>query len=409
MSDKARLAAYNVVKRIFDGAYSNLVLSHQGLSGLDRAFAENIVLGTLERKVTLEYVLSKFINRKCSSEVSALLMTGIYQILYMDRVPDSAACDETVNLAKELFGQKVAGFTNGVLRNICRKKADVLKDIDRSQGYIKFSANKDLYNLLKKYYPNDIENIFSAFLGKPTAFLRVNTLKSNAEEVAEKTNGKVISDTCVQVDEISEAVKLISQGEFYIQGKASQEAVRLLDAKPDDVIIDVCACPGGKSLGAAIDMGNKGKIYSLDLHDKKLPLIEKSANLLGIDIIETRKNDARKAIDEFIGIADKVICDVPCSGTGVMGAKPEIKYKAPEDFKGLYPTQRAIIKEASRYLKIGGTMVYSTCSINKAENEEVIADFLGNNSGFKLIYEKTCLPFDEECEGFYMAKIIREF
>ncbi len=409
MSDKARLAAYNVVKRIFDGAYSNLVLSHQGLGGLDRAFAENIVLGTLERKVTLEYVLSKFINRECSAEVSALLITGIYQILYMDRVPDSAACDETVNLAKELFGQKVAGFANGVLRNVCRKKAEVLKDIDRSEGYIKYSANEDLYNLLKGYYPNDAENIFNAFLGKPATFLRVNTLKSSAEAVAEKTNGKVISNTCVQVEDVSEAVKLISQGEFYIQGKASQEAVMLLGAKPDDVVIDVCACPGGKSLGAAIDMENKGKIYSLDLHDKKLPLINKSADLLGINIIETRKNDARKAIDEFIGIADKVICDVPCSGTGVMGAKPEIKYKSPEDFKGLYPTQRAIIKEASKYLKIGGTMVYSTCSINKAENQEVIAEFLTNNLGFKLIYEKTCLPFEEEREGFYMAKITREF
>jgi len=408
MSDKARLAAYNVVKRIFDGAYSNLVLSHQGLSGLDRAFAENIVLGTLERKVTLEYVLSKFINRQCSSEVSALLITGIYQILYMDRVPDSAACDETVNLAKDPLRRKIAGCANGDLSNICRKKAAVLKGIDRSEGYIKYSADKDLYNLLKGYYPENIEKIFNAFFGKPAAFLRVNTLKSNAEAVAEKINGKVMDSTCVQVEDISEAVKLISQGEFYIQGKASQEAVKLLDAKPDEIIIDVCACPGGKSLGAAIDMENKGRIYSLDLHDKKLPLIEKSASLLGIDIIETRKNDARKAIDEFIGIAHKVICDVPCSGTGVMGSKPEIKYKSPEAFKGLYPTQRAIIQEASRYLKVGGVMVYSTCSINKAENEDIVADFLKNNWGFKLTYEKTCLPFEAECEGFYMAKIIRE-
>ncbi len=409
MSDKARFAAYNVVKRIFDGAYSNLVLSHQGLSGLDRAFAENIVLGTLERKVTLEYVLSNFISRECDADVASLLMTGIYQILYMDRVPDSAACDETVNLAKELFGQKIAGFANGVLRNVCRKKAEVLKNIESSEGYIKYSANKDLYNLLKGYYPKEIEDIFNSFLGKSATFLRVNTIKTNAESVAKKTRGKVISHTCVQVEDLSEVLKLISQGEFYIQGKASQEAVALLGTEPNDIVIDVCACPGGKSLGASIDMENMGKVYSLDLHGNKLPLINKSADLLGINIIETRKNDGRHAIDDFIGIADKVICDVPCSGTGVMGAKPEIKYKSPEDFKGLYPTQKAIIKESARYLKIGGVMVYSTCSINKAENEDVIKDFLLNNNGFKLIYEKTCLPFEAECEGFYMAKIIREF
>ncbi len=408
MSDKARLAAFNTVKRIFDGAYSNLVLPNN-LIGLDKAFAENIVLGTLERKVTLEFVLSRFVNRQCEKDVSALLMTGIYQILYMDRVPDSAACDETVNLAKDLFGVKIAGFVNGVLRNVCRSKSQILKDIDESEGYIKYSANKELFDLLKGYYPQCIDDIFDSFLGKPTTFLRVNTLKTNAENVAKKTNGRVLDNKCIEVERLSGVVDLIPDGEFYIQGKASQEAVKLLDAQPNDVVVDVCACPGGKSLGAAIDMQNEGKVYSFDLHGNKLSLINKSAKTLGIDIIETQQNDARKVIDELVGIADKVICDVPCSGTGVMGSKPEIKYKSPEDFQGLYKTQRAIINEAAKYLKIGGTMVYSTCSINKIENEEVLAKFLWENQNFKLIFEKTCLPFEEEREGFYMAKIIREY
>ncbi len=408
MSDKARLAAFYTVKRIFEGAYSNLVLP-KDLVGLDKAFAESIVLGTLERKITLEYVLSRFVNRQCGSDVSALLLTGIYQILYMDRVPDSAACDETVNIAKALFGKKIAGFANGVLRSLCRGKEQILKDIDEAEGYIKYSANSDLYSLLKGYYPKDVERIFDAFLGKPANFLRVNTLKTNAESVAKKTDGHILDSGCIAIDDLSGIIDLIPEGEFYIQGKASQEAVRLLDAQPNETVIDVCACPGGKSLGAAIDMQNKGKVYSFDLHGNKLSLIEKSAQILGINIIETRQNDARNIIDELLGVADKVICDVPCSGTGVMGAKPEIKYKSPEDFKGLYKTQRAIIKQAAKYLKIGGVMVYSTCSINKAENEDVLREFLSENANFQLINEKTCLPFEEEKEGFYMAKIIREY
>ena len=238
--------------------------------------------------------------------------------------------------------------------------------------------------------------------------MRVNTLKSNATSVADEIGGTVISETTVVAENSQKVIEKISDGNFYIQGLASQKAVKLLDAKPGHTVIDVCACPGGKSLGAAIDMQNKGHIYSFDLHKNKLPLIQKSAEMLGISIIETQVNDARRTVDSLIGTADRVICDVPCSGTGVMGSKPEIKYKSPDEFKGLYPTQKAIINSASKYLKVGGIMVYSTCSVNKIENEDNVRDFLENNNNFRLIEEKTYLPYGEEFEGFYTAKIIRE-
>jgi 16S rRNA (cytosine967-C5)-methyltransferase len=205
------------------------------------------------------------------------------------------------------------------------------------------------------------------------------------------------------------ALKLIESGRFFVQGLASQKAVALLGAESGHTVIDVCACPGGKSLGAAIDMQNAGQIFSFDLHANKLPLIQKSASILGIDIIHTEKHDAKIAKDNLIGTADRVICDVSCSGTGVMGSKPEIKYKSPSDFSGLYATQRAIINSASKYLKVGGVMVYSTCSINKLENELVVSEFINQNPNFKLIEDKTILPFSDEKEGFYMAKIIREY
>ncbi len=408
MSDRARLAAYNAVKRIFGGAYSNLISFGDDLTGLDRAFAESIALGTLERKITLESVISELLQKETGADVVYLLMTGVYQILYMDRVPDNAACDETVGIAKELFGKSTAGFVNAVMRTVCRNKNEIEKKIENSKGYIKFSVNEALFELIKSQYPNDYERIFSAFFGKSPTFLRINTLKADAETVAIKTDGRVLSKKTVVCNDAQKAISLLGNGEFYIQGAASQKAVEFLGAAPGDIVIDVCACPGGKSLGAAIDMNNIGSIFSFDLHEKKLPLIEKSAKKLGVSIISTSKHDARMPKDELIEKADKVICDVPCSGTGVMGTKPEIKHKSPDGFKGLYPTQRAIIRAASEYLKIGGTMVYSTCSINKKENEDIVHDFLEQNKRFRLVGEKTYLPFEEENEGFYMAKIIRE-
>ncbi len=408
MSDKARLTAFKTAKRIFEGAYSNLLTNSEELSGIDRAFAENIALGTLERKVTLEYIISKHTQREPEKDVLILLMTGVYQLFFMDKVPESAACDETVELAKKLFGKKTAGFVNGVLRSICRNKEDLVTDIENADGYIKYSANQELFQLIKAQYPHCYEKIFSAFFGKERIYARVNTLKASAEMVAKQIDGEALSQRTVLCNNPMKAIKGLESGNYYIQGLCSQVAVEKLGALPNETVIDVCSCPGGKTLGAGIDMENKGRILSFDLHANKLGLIEKSAERLGLSIITTNKQDARKPIESLKGTADRVICDVPCSGTGVMGSKPEIKYKSPKDFEGLYNTQRAIIRASAEYLKIGGTMIYSTCSINKKENEDVVLGFISENPNYKLIEEKTFLPFEKWGEGFYMAKMIRE-
>ncbi len=408
MSDKARLAAYNASKRIFDGAFSNLVAFDKDLTGIHRAFAESIVLGTLERKITLEYIISKSVNSQTNKDVLVLLMTGVYQLFYMDKVPDNAACNETVEIAKELFGKGTAGFVNGVMRNICRRKDEFIKEIENSSGDIKYSVKRELFDLLKSQYPDCYDEIFNAFFGKAPMFARVNALKADAESVAKLIGGIAFNEKTVHCDDSSKAIEFIESGDYYIQGLCSQKAVEMLGAMPNETIVDVCACPGGKTLGAAIDMENKGQIFAFDLHGNKLPLIEKSAKKLGISIITTEKRDARTPKEELFGTADRVICDVPCSGTGVMGSKPEIKYKSPKDFEGLYSTQKAIIRSASKYLKRYGVMIYSTCSINKKENEEVVLDFLSENSNYTLVSETTYLPFGECGEGFYMAKIIRE-
>lgn len=409
MSDKARLAAFNAVKRIFGGAYSNLISLGDDIGGIDRAFAESIVLGTLERKITLEFIISDFVRKDTKNEMLYLLMTGVYQIIYMDRVPDNAVCDETVKIAKTIFGRQSAGFVNAVLRSICRSKTDILDRIERADEHIRFSVDRELYDLIKYQYPSDHKRIFDAFFGKAPLALRVNTVRTNAPAVAKSVCGEAINRNTVICEKPQIALNGLENGDYFVQGLASQKAVRLLDARPGHTVVDVCACPGGKTLGAALDMNNTGRVYSFDLHAKKLPLIEKSAQTLGISVVKAEKHDARTPKEELIGKADRVICDVPCSGTGVMGSKPEIKYKSPKEFEGIYPTQRAIIFAASKYLKIGGAMVYSTCSINKLENEDVVNGFLSDSKGFALVHSETCLPFGNEKEGFYMAKITREY
>lgn len=409
MTDKARHAAFNAAKRVFRGSFSNLISFGEQLSGIDRAFSENIVMGTIERDITLGYVLDGFINKKTDDDVIILLKTAVYQLLYMDRVPDNAVCDETVKIAKAVFGQKYVGFVNAVLRGICRTKTEVFEKIENAAEHIKYSVNKELFELIKSQYPDCYGLIFNSFFGKTPTHLRVNTLKTDASAVADKVDGLILSETTVECVNPCKAIEQIDCGDYYIQGLASQKAVSLLGAKRGMTVIDVCACPGGKTLGAAIDMENDGKVLSFDIHKNKLKLIDTSAKRLGIDIISADVNDARFVREELIGVADRVICDVPCSGAGVMGNKPEIKYKSPKDFCGLYPTQKAIILSASKYLKVGGEMVYSTCSINKIENEEVIREFLASNTDFSLLHEETCLPFNDEKEGFYMAKLRREF
>lgn len=408
MADKARLAAYKAFKRMCGGAYSNLLGKDPELSELDRAFAESIALGTLERRITLEYIASPFIKKETDIDTLYLILTGLYQAFYMDRVPDSAACDETVRIAAALFGRGKSGFVNAVLRGAIRAKDERLKAVDKAGGYIAASMNPSLYGMIKRQYPGKAGKICDSLFGKPGIFLRVNTLVSGAKEVALLTGGEPISEKTVYCNKARGAIKHIDSGKYFVQGAGSQRAVEWLCAQSGETVVDVCAAPGGKSIGAALDMKNEGKIYSFDIHEKKLRLIENAAQTMSVKIIETSVNDARSAKNELLGKADRVICDVPCSGTGEMRSKPEIKYKDPREFEGLYKTQRTVIGAAAQYLKSGGTMVYSTCSINRYENEEAVARFIAENPGFALVREHTSLPCDAEGEGFYTAEIKRE-
>lgn len=409
MSDLARKAAYHVLSRIEkDGAFSNLALNQlRELSALDASFATAICMGVLEQRRALDFLIGLFTKKAPERDLLTLLRTGVFQIFRMDRVPDSAACNETVNLTQELFGAKRAGFVNAVLRSLCREKEAAEKALKEQPAEIRYSFGDGVASLLREQYPDCYIDIMEAFGKKQALCLRVNSLKADAGLLASRLEAHIDGDMLTVDEKQAEAVRGLDSGEYFVQGYGSQMAVRMLGAKPGDTVLDVCACPGGKSLGAALDMQNRGRVISMDIHKNKLPLIEKSAKKLGVSIIVTALHDAREADPAWISKADRVICDVPCSGLGVIGSKPEIRYKAPGEFAGLYPTQRKILAASSEYVKAGGTLVYSTCTLNKTENECVVREFLKTNNGFTLEEEHTWLPFDGSGEGFYAARLVK--
>ncbi len=391
MSEPRRVALDILYRISSSGAYGNIGLLSADLSGVDRNFCTELIKGVTERRRTLDHIISKYVNQTPDAKITELLRMGVYQIIFLSRVPDHAVCDESVKLAKQI-NRSSAGFVNAVLRSVCREKENIVKSLSSLPEPVCYSVSDSIYELIISQYPKEYKDIFAAFFEKRPVSVRANTLKDTpySDGVNEHTD---MSD--------------IEKGLFFVQGLSSQTAVKALDAGAGMTVVDLCACPGGKSFGAAIDMRNEGRIISSDLHKNKLSLITKGAQKLGITIIETVERDARVTDQSLIGVADRVICDVPCSGLGVMGTKPEIRYKNALDFEGLYATQEKILENALLYLKKGGRAVYSTCTINKRENEDITEKVLKSKEGYRLASQKTILP-GNGYDGFYIAVIERD-
>lgn len=411
MADKARECALGVLRRVWGkGAYSNLeigtALGRYGLEGKDRAFCVALVNGAIERAYCLDFLIERASGRRVAEvdgELLYVLRLGFLQLFYMN-VPDMAACSESVALVKGRGGK---GFVNAVMRSACRGRKGLVSALDGAEGYIRASLSKDVYSLLKNQYPDDMDRITAAFYGKNALCLRTNTLRTTSRLLSDALNAEgaeaVPYGKAVLVRRgAPAALEAVKGGFAFVQGLSSQEAVEALAASEGDTVVDVCACPGGKSFGAALDMGGKGRVISLDLHGGKLDLIKKGAAALGIDIIETRKHDGRRPAEELAGAADRVICDVPCSGLGAIKGRPEIRYKSLDTLESLISTQKEILKNAWGYLKSGGRLVYSTCTINKDENEGVLLPF-AESAGARLIRARTVMPYEEDRDGFFFA------
>lgn len=425
-----RRLALDVLLRCESGGYSNIaldtIIKRNSLHGVDRALLTTLVYGVIERKITLDYIisaLSSIPNSKIENDTRNVLRLGLYQLIYMEKIPAHAALNETVSLANK----RSKGFVNAILRSYLREGDKIKFPNEQDEiNYLSvtYSIGEELVRKLRESYSlEQCKEILAAFGEKTPITLRVNNLKTTREEVLNELHNArttVFSPDGIVVESaaISE-LSALSDGRVTVQDEASQICVRSLGAEENELVLDVCACPGSKSFGAAMTMNNKGKIIAFDIHENKLSLVKSGAERLGISIISTATGDARVNIPELCDKADRIICDVPCSGFGVIGKKPEIRYKDPAESSRLPKIQLDILENVSSYLKLGGTLVYSTCTILPEENENNVNKFLENHKNFALapfsageleVKEGmiTLLPHIHNTDGFFIAKLIRK-
>lgn len=402
-----------LVRAQSDGVYSNLLLdSALSANKEDRAFVTALFYGVTERRMTLDHIIrahSKTEFDDIDSETLQLLRMGIYQLMYMD-IPESAAVNETVKLAP----QRSKGFINAVLRAFIRagKKLDTSGLDDLGKLSVGYSCAKWIVKMwVREYGYERTERMLSASFGRPPVYARVNTCVCDADdliyELAEdgvKAEHYKDSDTCVVLSNSGsiENLRAYRNGLFHIQDISSQQCCEAAAPREGDTVIDMCAAPGGKSFTLAEIMKNSGSVYASDLYESRVKLIEDGASRLGLDIVKTRVSDA-SVFDGSLPEADVVLCDAPCSGLGVIRRKPEIRYKKKDEISELPEIQKKLLDNAKNYVKSGGRLVYSTCTLNPAENEDIADKFAGENRDFRLIETRTFIPGETDGDGFFYA------
>ena len=452
--DLDREAAYKALLAIErDGSYSNLELSKMlesdGLS--NKGFIREIVYGVTENKIYLDYILDKFIKKgaaKTKLQALIILRMGVYQILFMNSVPNYAAVNESVALARR-FARGTDGFINGVLRNFIRNMDSASEiDVKGQLEYlsIRYSCQLKLVEELVSMLGFEHAKMLLEHAGhRPPLSIRVNIAKISVKELADRLRAKGFE---IEGSKLSDRVLLVKggalteaneykEGLFSIQSEESCAIADFADAKSTELVIDLCAAPGGKAAAMAEQMLKPststepltetepckkpststepltetepgiagGKVVALELYEHRAALIEATARRLGLENIEVRCQNAVEQIDELVGKADLVLADVPCSGLGVIRRKPEMKYRDEFDFDELVEIQTGILETGSSYLKPGGRLIYSTCTINPRENELMVKDFLERHEEFISEKEVKLSPFDNGYDGFYMNKL----
>lgn len=415
--------------------YINLALSSHSADNLtreERAQLTALLYTTVERKLTYDYYISAISGRSLEDidpYTKNVLRLGICQILEMTSVPDFAAVNESVKLARN---KGEGGFINALLRSIVRQK-DCLPLPREEKNYRRYLSVKYSFPLWivkafdKLYGREETEKLLNSFNENKYTDLTVNTMKTSVEalrlalmERGIETVSSLAPTHSVRIPKSVNPEHLLgfADGHFFVQDSACVISALALDAKAGETVVDVCSCPGGKSFVTAILMGGEGAIHSFDLHESKLSLIAEGADRLGIDIIDIDCVDATEPRPDLFGKADKVICDVPCSGLGVLAKKPDLRYKSEESALELPALQLAILESSVKYLKVGGEILYSTCTLRREENEEVIEKFLECNPEFTKIGFSaesidapngtlTLVPHIHNTDGFFMAKLKR--
>lgn len=425
MNVNVRKLALDAITKIMDKkAYSNIVinefLNKYSLSDEDRKLFTNIVYGTLQHYLTLEYYLSPYINEKKTKDwMKYLLAICAYQVVYLD-IPAYAIVNEGVNIAK-MIDRYSSNFINGVLRNFLRndlRSLDELKDDDAKYLSVKYSTPEWLVcYLLKDYDYKTLEKILEEDSIAKKDAIRVNTIKTTKEDVKKDLEKLGITYTESELSSVGFVIDkpvmntyLFKKGLVTIQDIASQMVGLIASPKEGDSVIDLCSAPGSKTCHLSAIMNNTGKIFACDIHEHKFKLMEKNFNRLGVTNAYLQLIDARD-VKKYVKKEsfDLVLADVPCSGLGVIGHKVDLKYQITLDaIKEIISLQKEIIESTCSLVKPGGSYVYSTCTINKEENEEMIDAFLAKHPEFTKEKEMIILPFEYHTDGFYIAKLRKE-
>ncbi len=414
MPDNARLAALTALERCRrSGAWSSAaldaVITKYDLDPRSAALASNIFLGVTQNVTLLDHCIDKACTtkRKIEPKVRDILRCAVYQIVFMDKIPVNAAVNEAVEQCKMLGYSRASGFVNAVLRKISSSREAVLNvDDEGTAEYlsVRYSHPLWLCEYMVKHHGYDFaESFFAENNREPQTTVQVNTLKTAAHALLAELNESGADAkmhpwlaNCLAVKGNVTALKGFDEGLFYVQDPAARAAVTIAELKPGMKVLDACAAPGGKSFAAAIDMRNTGSILSCDLHEKKLSLIKTGAKRLGIDIIATQARDARGPLDDKF---DVIIADVPCSGYGVIRKKPDIRFKPETERLSLPDIQFAILDNLSKALKPSGTLIYSTCTVFREENEDVVSRFLADHPDFETV--QFILPNGKTADGMY--------
>ncbi len=423
-----------------DQEYSHIVIrntldKYQYLDKQERSFLKRVCQGTLEHMIWIDYVLNQFSNvkvNKMKPQIRCILRSSVYELKFMDAIPASATCNEAVKLAGKKGFRNLKGFVNGVLRNISRnldkvvlpdKKQDILKYLS-----VVYSMPEWILELWKGSYDwEQIEEILQSFLMEAPVTIRVNPFKSTREELKRELKDQQIEAWeheqlpgvlyLKNYDSLGR-IPAFSKGKFYVQDVSSMQVALLAEPKPGDYVLDVCAAPGGKSIHMAELLleaeklegsSFQGVVEARDLTEFKVSLIQENLERCELANVHAVQADARILDKDQIERADIVIADLPCSGLGVLGRKADIKYRMTrEDIRELCRLQREILHTVQQYVKPGGKLMYSTCTINPAENEENVTWFLEEHSEFRLEMQQQILPGKGRNDGFFLAKLRKE-
>lgn len=411
MKNSRQIAFETLYKIFYDDAYSNIALDSAVSEIKDgKSFITRLVYGVVERKITIDSIISEFC-KKPKPKVLVILRMGVYQLYFMDKVPSSAAINESVELANNNGLSYYSKLINAVLHKADKNRIDIENLTDLS---IKYSVPKHLINMWYKAYGKENVDEFLPCLNEGAPIFAVpNKTFVDANELLYELDcygidGEIYNDLVVITSSFDlKKCRAFQNGLFHIEDMSCYNAVKALGIEEDDIVFDICSAPGGKAFTAASLMNNKGCIYAFDIYEHRVKLIADGADRLGFTSIHAMINDGTE-YNSSLSIADKIICDVPCSGFGIIRRKPEIRYKDLDSIKDLPALQLKILETSSEYLKKGGKLLYSTCTLNKRENEQVVEKFISENSDFTILESVTVFPSEHGGDGFFYSVLERK-